>query len=317
MPSISVSSAITSVSSTDPLLQWINTNATSEAQAIDYLEANLSAPPYNVPSEFLFDDIAVYLAASTNTQVNPNATSSSTSGTTNTSSGMSLSTMLGIPTAIGGMASMAGMLGMKKMGLTLKQTLQSFGQLALTSGLAAYLQLKVFTSAEQAAKDANTGNIAKAFGWGMGAIGATILWLASLTKVLNNAYWNTSGNSIFSKLIVLLAPHGQFGLDPHRIWYTLAVATAITGAVATAGAIVGANGSSGAPISPTGAAVQSMLSQIPDFTQLLPKSSIMFMTAGLTLGSMSYSVTPTNLFQQFSVPTVTLASSLEQPPDKP
>jgi len=305
--------AITKVSPKDPLLQWINNNATSIADATAYLEANL-----NVPGSELFQDIAVYLAASTNPKVNSSAGQTLTPPTT--SSGLSLTTIFGVVTGVASAAGMAKFF-LPKTGLdpALMASLQSAIKTVGTGALAAFLQYKVFAQSEKTAEQAQTANILELGGLAALADAATMLWLASFNHANANydqgAYSVIQGMPIFSRLMDIIK-HGHFTINPFDpfFWFTLATASAITAAVVTAGVLVGRNGSSDVPISPTAAAVQSELSQIPDFTQILPKSSVMFLTAGLTLGTLSYNVTPTNLSNQFPVPTVTLAAALGTTP---
>jgi hypothetical protein len=62
---------------------------------------------------------------------------------------------------------------------------------------------------------------------------------------------------------------------------------------------------------PTSSAINSMLAKIPAWYQTIPSTAVVMMSAGLTIGGMSYNLSPGSLYQSFTVPTVQLSQGLQ------
>jgi len=212
------------------------------------------------------------------------------------SSGTSFSTIFGMLTPIG----MIG--GMLKVGGNIMA-------IAGTGFLAGFLQYKVFSSGITAGEDDTGGNIAKLGMWFAAAVAATMLWLSRFNNP--NTQASTDSSSIITRLMLVIKT-GHFSIIPTdpAFWYTVAVATAITSAILAAGVIMGTQSGDGAPVSTNDSLVASMASQVGHWYDSLPSAAVVAVVGGLTIGNVSYNLTPGTSFHQFTVNTVDLAGAV-------
>jgi len=241
--------------------------------------------------------IADYLAA-------PNSKfAAGLSGSSSGASGSSGSGGSGSSIGIMGIMGMAGggasLMGMMKLG---GNATSQIG----TGVLAAIMQYEVFSRAEAAAARAVTATIALLGAVFIGALFATMLWLSTLNP--GRYGYDYSHMDPFQALIDIIK-HGNFGFDPCRFWHTFAVAGLITAAVLAMGIIAGMPGSKGAPTTSMGQAISNALSQIPAWYNSLPSAAVAMISAGLTIGGTAHSLSPGNIFQQFSVPTYEISQA--------
>src|SRR5262249_9625496 len=153
-----------------PLLDWINKNAADVTSAVTYLRAphpDLGSPGVSDPNA-----IAAYLASSKNTKVN----SSATTNPPDPGGGLGASTIFTGLTAMGTVGGLPTKFGLPSMGAGLTASVFQKGG---STALAAYMQYKNFVTAERAAEGGSS--IGGAIGTGMAAMGATMLWLMTIS----------------------------------------------------------------------------------------------------------------------------------------
>ena len=202
---------------------------------------------------------------------------------------------------------------------TAAQTASPASQI-MSGAMAVALEVGVGLQAEKTtASGGGAGNILEMGGLAAGATFAVMMFLQKLFPLIYNATPIPSAaiHAFVWKILMPVTPvqvanaqAAAVAMATSEFHHALLFGLAVTAAAVAAGVIAGEAGNKNAPTSATGNAVAAFTGAMPDWADSLPTTAVSFFTAGITLASLGFTMSPNSLYQNFPVNTVTLAADI-------